>query len=60
MHTGHVALTDFGLSKQDVRSQAGATTFCGTAEYLAPELLRGKPYGAPVDWCVTFSGLFCG
>lgn len=47
---GHIALTDFGLSKQNVRSQACATTFCGTAEYLAPELLRGKPYGAPVDW----------
>ncbi len=47
---GHIALTDFGLSKQNVRTEACATTFCGTAEYLAPELLRGKPYGAPVDW----------
>jgi len=47
---GHIALTDFGLSKQNVRTGACATTFCGTAEYLAPELLRGKAYGAPVDW----------
>ncbi|KAM3577545.1 hypothetical protein VYU27_000708 [Nannochloropsis oceanica] len=47
---GHIALTDFGLSKQNVRTKSCATTFCGTAEYLAPELLQGKAYGAPVDW----------
>ncbi len=48
--TGHVALTDFGLSKQHVQSNDAASTFCGTAEYIAPELLRGKRYGAAVDW----------
>ena len=47
---GHVALTDFGLSKQHVQSNDAASTFCGTAEYIAPELLRGKRYGAAVDW----------
>ncbi|GMH86655.1 hypothetical protein TrVE_jg10699 [Triparma verrucosa] len=47
---GHVALTDFGLSKQHVESSDAASTFCGTAEYIAPELLRGKRYGAAVDW----------
>jgi len=47
---GHVALTDFGLSKQHVQSNDAASTFCGTAEYIAPELLKGKRYGAAVDW----------
>ncbi|KAG5458921.1 MAG: kinase-like domain-containing protein, partial [Olpidium bornovanus] len=47
--------TDFGLSKQLTRSEAEGsedrtTTFCGTAEYLAPEILRREPYSFPVDW----------
>jgi serine/threonine protein kinase len=49
-HLGHVALTDFGLSKQDIDKTGGATTFCGTAEYIAPELLQVKKYGKAVDW----------
>lgn len=49
-HLGHIALTDFGLSKQDIDKTGGATTFCGTAEYIAPELLKGQKYGQAVDW----------
>jgi tRNA A-37 threonylcarbamoyl transferase component Bud32 len=49
-HSGHIALTDFGLSKQNIDVTGGASTFCGTAEYIAPELLRGHKYGAAVDW----------
>jgi len=49
-HDGHIALTDFGLSKMGVDDSRGASTFCGTAEYIAPELLRGLRYGAMVDW----------
>ncbi len=49
-HVGHIALTDFGLSKQNIDKSGGATTFCGTAEYIAPELLYNRPYGAAVDW----------
>lgn len=49
-YQGHIALTDFGLSKQDIDKTGGATTFCGTAEYIAPELLKGQKYGQAVDW----------
>lgn len=49
-HLGHIAITDFGLSKQDIGRGGGATTFCGTPEYLAPELLQNVPYGPGVDW----------
>ncbi len=49
-HLGHIALTDFGLSKQDIDKTGGATTFCGTAEYIAPELLNNQKYGTAVDW----------
>jgi serine/threonine protein kinase len=46
---GHVVITDFGLSKQII-DPSGTHTFCGTPEYLAPEVLRGQGHGAPVDW----------
>mmetsp|Transcript_5547 Transcript_5547/g.17493 ORF Transcript_5547/g.17493 Transcript_5547/m.17493 type:complete len:614 (-) Transcript_5547:923-2764(-) len=51
-HLGHIALTDFGLSKENVTDvfNSQLTTFCGTAEYIAPELLKGQKYGASVDW----------
>jgi serine/threonine protein kinase len=49
-NVGHIALTDFGLSKQNIDESGGATTFCGTAEYIAPELLKGQKYGNVVDW----------
>eukprot|EP00732_Lithocolla_globosa_P006639 Lithocolla_globosa_v1_NODE_7832_length_896_cov_2.579073.p1 type:complete len:198 gc:universal NODE_7832_length_896_cov_2.579073:684-91(-) len=47
---GHVSLTDFGLCKNNFSDTAGATTFCGTAEYLAPEILKREIYGKSVDW----------
>jgi serine/threonine protein kinase len=49
--TGHVALCDFGLSKADLRPDELTTTFCGTTEYLAPEvLLNDHGYSKLVDF----------
>ena len=47
---GHVRLTDFGLSKEGITRTQLTQTFCGTPEYLAPEVVQGQPYGLPVDW----------
>lgn len=47
---GHIILTDFGLSKPDIDKSGGASTFCGTAEYIAPEILQGQNYSMNVDW----------
>jgi serine/threonine protein kinase len=52
--TGYIKLTDFGLAKQNIEDDFGSTqTFCGTPEYLAPEIIRGDKYGKGVDiWCM--------
>jgi serine/threonine protein kinase len=48
---GHIVMTDFGLSKEGLLSSDDRTaTFCGTPEYLAPEILEAKGYGKAVDW----------
>ncbi|KAJ3201687.1 hypothetical protein HDU83_005408 [Entophlyctis luteolus] len=47
---GHIALTDFGLCKENMNSNGVTSTFCGTAAYLAPEILVSEGYGMAVDW----------
>jgi len=48
---GHVKLIDFGLSKTDMADDTLTHTFCGTVEYMAPEVILKEPgYGKPADW----------
>ena len=43
-YTGHIALCDFGLCKLNMKDSDMTNTFCGTPEYLAPEILNGQGY----------------
>ena len=42
---GHVVLTDFGLSKCDFKKEDMATSFCGSPEYMSPEMLKEAGHG---------------
>ncbi|GLE11626.1 hypothetical protein PINS_up024161 [Pythium insidiosum] len=47
----NIKLADFGFAKRAVGDDLA--TACGTPGYVAPEILQGKPYGAPVDiWSI--------
>ena len=48
---GHIKITDFGLSKQGLEKVGKkAFTFCGTPEYLAPEIIKRTGHEKSVDW----------
>lgn len=57
-YKGHIALCDFGLCKLDMKNDSKTDTFCGTPEYIAPELLQGKGYTRSVDWWTLGTLLF--
>lgn len=47
---GHIMLSDFGLSKENVRHENNEKSFCGTFAYLAPEMVKKTGHGKSMDW----------
>ena len=51
----HIKLCDFGWATHTINERR--TTFCGTVDYVAPELVYQEPYDEKIDqWAV---GILC-
>ncbi|XP_062510728.1 ribosomal protein S6 kinase 2 beta-like isoform X2 [Corticium candelabrum] len=50
---GHIKLTDFGLSKEGLEVEEDdkrTYSFCGTVEYMAPEVVNRRGHSTTADW----------
>lgn len=50
LYSCNAVVVDFGLSKESVDQEKKAYSFCGTVEYMAPEVVNRRGHNQSADW----------